>query len=106
MKRGTVVTAILSNDYGKARPALIVQSDIFSEHPSVTLLPITSDLEYYPQLRIRVEPTPSNGLRKTSDIMVDKIQSLPLKRIGEVIGVMDSEIVDQAMVSLALFLDM
>jgi mRNA interferase MazF len=106
LKRGTIVTAILSNDYGKPRPALVVQSDLFADHPSITLLPITGDLEQYPQLRIRVEPTPSNGLRKTSDVMVDKIQSLPLKRIGSVIGLMDSRTMNEVVVALALFLEM
>jgi mRNA-degrading endonuclease toxin of MazEF toxin-antitoxin module len=45
------------------------------------LHPITSDLDHYPQVRIRVLPT-TNGLDRVSEIMVDKVQSLPNKRIG------------------------
>jgi mRNA-degrading endonuclease toxin of MazEF toxin-antitoxin module len=37
--------------------------------------------------------------------MADKIQSLPLKRIGNVIGLMDDHIMNQVVVALALFLD-
>ncbi len=37
MKRGDLVTIALPGDYGKPRPALVVQSDLFSEHPSVTV---------------------------------------------------------------------
>jgi len=43
MKRGDVVVVALSGDYGKPRPALIVQSDLFNEtHASVTLAPVTT----------------------------------------------------------------
>ena len=44
MKRGDLVVVSLKGDYGKPRPALIVQSDLFDQHPSVTLMPVTSEL--------------------------------------------------------------
>lgn len=81
MRRGDLVTIALQGDYGKPRPALIVQSDLFNEHPSVTILPVTSELRETPLFRIRVEPTPANGLQKISDVMVDKAQSVPRERI-------------------------
>ncbi|EQD75369.1 transcriptional modulator of MazE/toxin, MazF, partial [mine drainage metagenome] len=37
MKRGDVVTVVAPGDYGKPRPALVVQSDLFQDHPSVTV---------------------------------------------------------------------
>ena len=40
--RGDLVTVALPGDYGKPRPALVIQSDLFAEHPSVTVLPVTS----------------------------------------------------------------
>lgn len=55
MRRGDLVTIALQGDYGKPRPALIVQSDLFNEHPSVTILPVTSELRETPLFRIRVE---------------------------------------------------
>jgi mRNA interferase MazF len=89
MKRGSVVTIALQGDYGKPRPALVVQSDYFMEHPSVTVLPITSDLRPAPLFRIDVEPDAANGLLKTSQIMVDKAQTVPSEKIGKVIGNLD-----------------
>lgn len=83
-----------------------MQSDLFAEHSSVTFLPITGELEPTPRLRVRVEPTPGNGLEKVSDVMIDKIQSLPPRRIGRVIGVMDDAIMNELTLSLALFLGM
>lgn len=40
-------------DYGKPRPALVLQSDLFSELPSVVVCPLTTTLcKDTPQLRI------------------------------------------------------
>jgi mRNA interferase MazF len=81
-----LVTIALQGDYGKPRHALIVQSDLFDEHPSVTILPITSELRETPLFRIRVLPNAVKGLQRPSDIMVDKAQSVPRERIGDAFG--------------------
>jgi mRNA interferase MazF len=104
MKRGDLVTIALQGDYGKPRPALIVQSDLFDEHPSVTVLPVTGELRNAPLLRIQVEPDANNGLEKTSEIMVDKVQSVPRERIGEVFGHVSEEQMLAVGRSLAVFL--
>jgi len=98
------VTVALSGDYGKPRPALVVQSDLFSAHPSVTLLPVTGDLREAPLLRIRVDPSEQNGLRKTSDIMVDKLQTVPRERVGTIIGRVDDATMVAVNRALATFL--
>jgi mRNA interferase MazF len=90
LKRGDIVLVALSGDYGKPRPALVVQSDLFNEnHPSITVLPITSELRSTPLFRITVEPAPSNGLRMLSQIMVDKPTTARRERVREVIGHLD-----------------
>jgi mRNA interferase MazF len=66
VRRGDIVTIVLPGAYGKPRPALIVQSDLFDALASVTVLPVTSELRTAPLLRIAVEPTADNGLRKKS----------------------------------------
>lgn len=104
MKRGSVVTIALSGDYGKSRPALVVQSNYFSEHPSVSVLPITSELRQTPLFRIDAEPDENNGLRKHSQIMVDKIQTVPSEKIGKVIGVLDEATMMEVNRALALWL--
>ena len=87
MKRGDVVLAVASGDYGKPRPALVVQSDYFNPtHASLTVCPITSELIDARLFRLPVEPGPTNGLRKRSQIMVDKIQSLRRARVRSVVG--------------------
>lgn len=104
MRRGDLVTVVLPGAYGKPRPALVIQSDLFDEHPSVTLLPVTSALRDAPIFRIPAHPTEANGLRAPSQIMVDKVQSIPREKVGEVFGrITDAErlAVDRA---LAVFL--
>lgn len=91
MRRGDLVTITLQGDYGKPRPALIIQSDLFEEHPSVTVLPVTSVLREAPLFRISVQPDTDNGLRKPSQIMVDKAQTVPREKIGDTIGRLDDE---------------
>lgn len=104
MKRGDLVTIALQGDYGKPRPALVVQSDLFDEHPSVTVLPVTGELRDAPLFRIRIESEPANNLQKTCEIMVDKAQSVPRERVGEVFGHVTEEQMLAVSRSLAVFL--
>ncbi len=89
MKRGDLVTIALQGDYGKPRPAVVVQSVYFSEHPSLTILPVTSELRSVPLFRIMIEPTESNNLKKKSQVMVDKVQTVPREKIGPTFGKLD-----------------
>lgn len=91
MRRGDVVTVVLSGDYGKPRPALVVQSDLFNEtHASVTVLPITSEIVDAPDFRLTMDPSPENGLQRVSQLMVDKLVSVRRQRVGAVIGRLDA----------------
>ncbi len=104
MKRGELVTIALSGDYGKPRPALIIQSDLFDAHPSVTILPVTSSLRDAPLFRVRVDPTATNGLRKVSQVMVDKAQTVAREKVGKAIGRLDDEAILAVNRALAVFL--
>ena len=86
MKRGDIVTVALRGDYGKPRPAVIVQSDRLQGTDSIIICPLTSDLQPAPLFRVDVEPTEANGLRSTSQIMVDKISGVPRAKLGTPIG--------------------
>jgi mRNA interferase MazF len=44
MNRGDLVIVALQADFGETRPALVVQSDLFNAHSSITVLAITSTL--------------------------------------------------------------
>lgn len=104
MRRGDLVTIALQGDYGKPRPALVIQSDLFHEHPSITVLPVTGELRETPLFRVRIEPNPMNGLQKTSQVMVDKAQSVPRDRIGSPCGRVSEEDMLAISRSLTVFL--
>jgi mRNA interferase MazF len=104
VKRGDVVTVALQGNLGKPRPALVIQSDLFGAHPSVTILPVTSDLRATPLFRITVHPTPDNGLNLPSQVMVDKPQSVARDKIGNVVGHLDDASMLAVNRALAVFL--
>ncbi len=103
MRRGDLVTVAAPGDYGKPRPALVIQSDLFDESPSVTLCLVTSELRYAPIFRITVDPSPENGLRRVSQIQVDKVTTVVRERVGGVIGRLDDATMLKVNRSLAVF---
>ncbi len=80
------MTVATSGDHGKPRPALIVQADAYAQHPSITILPLTSELQDAPLLRVAVEPGVGTGLRLRSQVMVDKATTIPRAKAGRRIG--------------------
>jgi mRNA interferase MazF len=104
MKRGDFVTIALQGDFGKPRPALIVQSDHFDAHPTVTVLLISSALVEAPLIRVTVEPDESNGLRTPSQIMVDKAMTVMRGKVGPAFGRLGGDRMLEVERRLALFL--
>jgi mRNA interferase MazF len=103
VRRGDLVPISLSGDYGKPRPALVIQSDFFHAHPSVTVLPVTSELRDAPLFRIAVEPHAENGLRRRSQIMVDKAHTVACEKVGRPIGRVGDDTMVAVERSLAVF---
>ena len=104
MRRGDLVSVALQGHLGKPRPALIIQSDLFDTHPSITILPVTSALREAPLFRIAVKPGEMNGLTKPSQVMVDKPQSVAREKVGVVFGRLDDETMLAVNRALAVFL--
>jgi mRNA interferase MazF len=101
MQRGDLVTVAAVGDYGKPRPAVIVQTDAFPQtHASVVVCQLTSELADAPEFRIPIEPTPENGLRLKSQVMADKPVTIRRERIGQKIGRLDNQ--DMARIGIAL----
>jgi mRNA interferase MazF len=104
VNRGDLVTIALPGDYGKPRPALVMQSDAFHELPSVTVLPLTTDLHDWPLFRIMIQPSRANGLRQASQVAVDKTATVPRPKIGQRIGRADAGTMRAVHAALASFL--
>jgi mRNA interferase MazF len=87
LARGDLVTAVVPGDFGKPRPAVVVQATPYAEvHPSVTVCPLSSHLTGLRLFRVAIAADKTNGLEAASEVMVDKISSLRRDRIGERIG--------------------
>lgn len=102
--RGDLVTIAMQGDFGKPRPALVIQANQFSEHSSATVLPITSTIITAPLLRITLNPSTENGLRKPSQVMVDKATTVKREKIGPAFGRIDEDVLIEVERCLAVFL--
>ena len=87
MKRGEVWTVAGGPDYaGKPRPVVILQDDAFDATHSITICPFTTSSADAPLMRLRIEPSDQNGLRASSQLMVDKITTVSKKKLETRIG--------------------
>ena len=101
MRRGDLVTVAATGDYGKPRPAVLVQTDAFPDsHASVVVCQLTSDLADAPDFRVTIEPKPENGLWQTSQVMADKPVTIRRERVGQKIGRLGDQ--DMARLGIAL----
>lgn len=102
MRRGDVVTVAASDDYGKPRPAVIVQTDALpAAHASVVVCQMTSDCSEAPDFRVTIEPTDENGLRVRSQVMTDKPVTIWRERIGRQVGHLEDKDIARLNIALA-----
>jgi mRNA interferase MazF len=100
MSRGDLVIVAAPGDYGKPRPAVIIQSNAIPDsHASVVICQMTSDLAEA-DFRVTIEPGPETGLRVRSQVMADKPVTIRRERIGERVGRLGAA--DMARLNVAL----
>lgn len=92
MTRGDIVVIAARGVYpGKPRPAVVVQSDSFTPtHDSITLCLITSSAIDTPMFRVSLPPGARTGLATGSQVMVDKVVTVPREAIVRHIGACDA----------------
>ena len=79
------MTIALPGDFGKPRPALVIQSDPFDQTATVAVLLVSGKLVDAPLFSRPIEPTPTDSVRKRSQVMVDKAMSVKRDKIGGVL---------------------
>lgn len=104
MNRGDFVTIAMQGDFGKSKPALVIQSDQFNEHATVTVLLVSSTLVNAPLLRVTIQPSERNGLQKPSQVMVDKTMTVKRERLGATFGSASDAAMLEVARCLAVFL--
>jgi mRNA interferase MazF len=102
VRRGDIHVAAARGAYtGKSRSVVIVQDDRFDATASVTVCPLTTNPVRAPLTRIVVEPNAATGIEQPSQVMVDKITTIPRANVRARVGrLADSELValDRALV--------
>lgn len=87
MKRGEIWTVAGGARYAsKPRPVVILQDDRFDTTDSITVCGVTSTEVDASYARLRVEPSPDNGLRRPSHVMADKVLTVPRSALGKRVG--------------------
>jgi mRNA interferase MazF len=86
MRRGDIVTVAVSGDYGKPRPAVVIQANWLDDTDSVLVCQITSTERDILTYRLKVEPVTGTGLCGISYVMADKIFAAKRSKCGPVIG--------------------
>ena len=105
MKRGELWTLRDRNYASKARPVVIVQADSENFFDSVILCLFTSFKSENISTRVKIEPSPENGLEKTSYVMTDKIITVEKSLLGKQLGNLTSEEMHHIAGKLAKILD-
>ena len=93
----------LPGDYGKPRPASVIQSDLFRNTGMVAVAPLTSTLPKAPMARVSVKPSQANGLRQPSEVMIDMVMSVRSDRPGSPFGRLEEDAMRAVNRALALF---
>jgi mRNA interferase MazF len=92
LKRGDVVIASPRGEYGKPRPCVVIQSDLFELTDSLLVCLITSEVREGPDLRLTISPAASNGLRVPSQVMIEKVTAVRRERCRRIGTLKSSEI--------------
>ena len=71
---------------------------------SVTFLPLTDEIICDPRFRITINANSENGLQSTSQVMIEGINTVPRKRVGEKIGYLSPAEMTAITRALSLFL--
>jgi len=68
--------------------------------------PVGASVVEAPLVRIAVTPSPSNGLRKPSQLMVDKLFSGPIQELRAVVGQLEPQVLIELDLALRVWLDL
>ena len=103
LSRGDLVTIAVQGDFGKPRPALVIQANQFNEHATVTVLLVTGTIVNAPLLRVTVQPDEKNGLQKASQVIIDKAMTIKRDKLGAVFGSVSDEVMLKVGRGIAVF---
>jgi mRNA interferase MazF len=87
LRRGDIVVCSPPGEYGKPRPAVILQADILlAVRDSVTLCLVTSTPVEAPLFRVAIEAGHRSGIDRPSFAMADKLMTVSKGRVTQRLG--------------------
>ncbi|MBC7794579.1 MAG: type II toxin-antitoxin system PemK/MazF family toxin [Clostridia bacterium] len=91
---------------GKPRPAVVIESNQLMPHPTVIVVPFTSELSERPLpfTRLTIDPTPSNALTRVSQIMIERLPGVPAVHLRPTGGCLEDDKLTELTRLLALWL--
>ena len=95
MKRGEIWTLRDDGYASKARPVVIVQSDDIDRFDSIVLCLLTTFDSSEILTRVRIMPDLENCLKRDSYIMTEKIITVDKRELGEKIGILNQDQLDE-----------
>jgi mRNA interferase MazF len=105
VNRGDIFLGAPPRDFGKPRPALIVQADLFNvAHDTIVVCLLSSHLVESSWFRLRIQPSAENGLTKPSQIMIDKMTLVKREKLRKKIGRVDAEFMSRVDRALRIWL--
>ena len=91
MQRGEIWLGSGRGDFaGKPRPFLIIQNEKYLRTASVVVCPFSSQLIENKSYRPIFQPTPSNGLLLSSQLLIDVTTSYAVSRFSHAIGCLNA----------------
>ena len=89
---------------GRPTRLTAAEGNRFDATASVTICPFTTNPVEAPLLRLPIDPSEDNGLEQPSQLMVDKVTTVPRSSLGERLGKLRDEELVALNRSLIVFL--
>ncbi len=107
MRRDDIAIVVVPGDYGKPRPAVIVQSDLLNDsHASIIVCLLTTPQREIEGVRVVVEADAGTGIKERSFVMVDKVTGLTCEKVRTVVGRLDQTALQELNRCLMTVLDL
>ncbi|NEQ97918.1 MAG: type II toxin-antitoxin system PemK/MazF family toxin [Cyanothece sp. SIO2G6] len=97
----------VGDEIGKTRPCVIVNNDEIGVLRLKVVVPVTGWNEAFTQVpwMVRLEPTPENGLSKSSAADAFQVRSVSQQRLIRQVGILDDAMIQEISKALAIVLD-
>jgi mRNA interferase MazF len=104
IRRGDVflvnLDPVIGSEVGKARPAIVLQNDLANRtSPTVTVVPLSSKVDRVFPFQVLI-PAGEGGLDRASKALCEQIRTLSTRRLGQHLGSLQPERLEEKRTAL------